>query len=109
MSYFTVLFVGVLTQCVKHKNVVNVKPDLIHNLWLKVNEKLGGTNWKISVPLPSCDKPMMVVGCSFTHAEPTSTEPTMVGLCASTQQGKISSHITIYESRSLFFKPDTNL
>lgn len=78
---------GVLTQCVKHKNVVNIKPDLIHNLWLKVNEKLGGTNWKISVPLPTSDKPMMVVGCSFTHAEPTSTEPTMVGLCASTQQG----------------------
>lgn len=78
---------GVMTQFIKAKNVIKNAPDVVHNLWLKVNEKLGGTNWKISVPLPNSQNPIMVVGCSFSHGEAGSTEPTIVGFSASTQQG----------------------
>jgi len=78
---------GVMTQFVKAKNVLKAAPDMITNLWLKVNEKLGGTNWKVSVPLPNSENPIMVVGCSFSHSEPGSTEPTIVGFSATTQQG----------------------
>jgi len=77
-----------MTQFVKAKNVMKAADDCIHNIWLKVNEKLGGTNWKIAVPLPNAQNPIMVVGCSFSHSEVGSTEPTIVGFAASTQQGK---------------------
>lgn len=79
-----------MTQFIKAKNVIKNAPDVVHNLWLKVNEKLGGTNWKISVPLPNSQNPIMVVGCSFSHGEAGSTEPTIVGFSASTQQGNLT-------------------
>ena len=78
-----------MTQFVKAKNVINSSNDCLHNIWLKVNEKLGGTNWQISVPLPKSEHPIMVVGCSFSHGEKGSTGPTFVGFTASTEQGKI--------------------
>ena len=83
---------GFLTQFVRATNVIKVltgqSNDICKNLWLKVNEKLGGTNWKIDMtPLPRSPEPVMVVGCSFSHSPPGEQKPTMVGFVASTGQG----------------------
>lgn len=78
---------GVMTQFVRAKNVQKRAPDVIHNIWLKVNEKLGGTNWKVAVPLPHTQIPYMVIGCSFSHGEAKSIEPTFIGFAGSTKQG----------------------
>ena len=89
---------GVLSQFVRYKSVnldLDAQKrgknsfDVSHGLWLKLNEKLGGTNWKVDVPL-SClgDVPIMFVGCSFTHAKPKATDPTVVAFSASLGPGK---------------------
>lgn len=86
---------GALTQFVRQKSVnkdlENIGrgrgADICHGIWLKLNEKLGGTNWKVDVPLPPAPEPIMIVGCSFTHSPPGEQKPTMVGFSATTEQG----------------------
>jgi eukaryotic translation initiation factor 2C len=56
-------------------------------LIFKVNTKLGGENWRIDVPLPESPQPIMIVGVSISHAEPESTDPSLVGFVGSTAQG----------------------
>ena len=92
--------IGCLTQFVRGQNVAKdvqdvqrgKKPEIARNLWLKLNEKIGGTNWKIDCPLPPSPKPVMVVGCSFSHAEADDDgekgKPTFVGFTATTKQGR---------------------
>ena len=67
------------------------QPEISRNLWLKLNEKMSGTNWKIEVPLPPTSKPIMVVGCSFSHAEAdddgAKAKPTFVGFASTTTTG----------------------
>ena len=88
---------GGLTQFVRQKSIRKDLQnkfrgkgcDIAHGIWLKLNEKLGGSNWKVSVPLPDSPVPIMIVGCSFTHASPGEKKPTMVGFSATTKQGII--------------------
>ena len=86
---------GGLTQFVRQKSVCKDLQnkqrgkgcDIAHGIWLKLNEKLGGTNWKVDVPLPDSPVPIMIVGCSFTHSPPGEQKPTMVGFSATTKPG----------------------
>ena len=99
--------IGVYTQFVRGINVSkdchNVqrgkKPEICRNLWLKLNEKLGGTNWKIDCPLPPSSKPVMVVGCSFSHAEADDNgakgKPSVVAFTATYKQGNLLSTFII--------------
>ena len=88
---------GCLTTFVQGKNVARDiqnldrgrAPEVARNIWLKLNEKCGGTNWKIEVPLPTVTVPIMVVGCAFSHADADDdgTKPTCVGFAATTKFG----------------------
>ena len=64
-------------------------PEIARGLWLKLNEKIGGTNWKIDVPLPVNNKPLMIAGCAFSHADgdDDGTKPTCVGFIGTTRSG----------------------
>jgi len=90
---------GCLTQFIRGKTVQmevenlnrGKQPEISRNLWLKLNEKMSGTNWKIELPLPPTTKPIMVVGCSFSHAEAdddgAKAKPTFVGFASTTTTG----------------------
>ena len=93
--------IGVSTQFVRGQNVSKEcqdvhrgkSPEICRNLWMKLNAKLGGTNWKIDCPLPPSPVPIMIVGCSFSHAEADDDgakgKPTFVGFTATTKPGKL--------------------
>ena len=101
---------GGLTQFVRQKSVCKDLQnkqrgkgcDIAHGIWLKLNEKLGGTNWKVDVPLPDSPVPIMIVGCSFTHSPPGEQKPTMVGFSATTKPGSHPAFLVmIHESSSI--------
>jgi len=101
---------GGLTQFVRQKSVCKDLQnkqrgkgcDIAHGIWLKLNEKLGGTNWKVDVPLPDSPVPIMIVGCSFTHSPPGEQKPTMVGFSATTKPGTHPAFLVmIHESSSI--------
>ena len=60
------------TQVIQQKNITNVKPATLHNLLLKINSKLGGTNQTLhSSNIPHIlAKPVMIMGADVTHAAP---------------------------------------
>lgn len=71
------LKVGILTQCLKEKNVrKGLKPHVIKNIILKVNAKLMGVNHALHPrSMPSCiqePQRVMVVGGHLIH--PTSEQ-----------------------------------
>lgn len=81
---------GLVTQCVKYKNVERAPRGYAQNLLLKINTKLGGTNHTLASRLPSMgdaevqpdlfqsppesiswvfDKPCMLVGIDLSHPD----------------------------------------
>ena len=60
------------TQVIQQKNVLNIKPATLHNILLKINSKLGGTNQTLhSSNTPHIlSKPVMILGADVTHAAP---------------------------------------
>ncbi len=76
---------GIVTQCVKHKNVAfPPKGGVQANLLLKINAKLGGIN-RILKDLP--DKPsvlnarVMIIGADVTHPAPADKLSSSVAAC----------------------------
>ena len=60
------------TQMIQQKNVTNIKPATLHNILLKINSKLGGTNQTLhSSNTPHIlAQPVMIMGADVTHAPP---------------------------------------
>ena len=60
------------TQVVQQKNITNLKPATLHNILLKINSKLGGTNQTLhSSNTPHIlSRPVMIMGADVTHAAP---------------------------------------
>ena len=63
---------GIPTQCIMEKNVRRLNPNLVANLILKMNTKMGGTNGILASnadkPAILCkSKPVMVIGADVTH------------------------------------------
>lgn len=87
------LKVGILTQCIKEKTVLNSSKDasVIYNLMLKINAKLNGTNHKVSeekeAGLKKLLQPIrnvMFMGADVTHPSPDQRHiPSVVGVAAS--------------------------
>ncbi|XP_037901335.1 protein argonaute-2-like isoform X3 [Glossina fuscipes] len=87
------LKVGILTQCIKERTVLRAPKDasVIHNLMLKVNAKLNGTNHKVSeekeAGLKELLQPIsnvMFMGADVTHPSPDQRHiPSVVGVAAS--------------------------
>ncbi len=60
------------TQCIVQKNVQKKDPQTLHNICLKLNSKLQGTNQALhpSVAPPFMSKPIMFLGADVTHPPP---------------------------------------
>ena len=60
------------TQVIQQKNIINIKPATLHNILLKINSKLGGTNQTLhSSNTPHIlARPVMIMGADVTHAAP---------------------------------------
>ncbi|KAF5303929.1 hypothetical protein FQA39_LY01714 [Lamprigera yunnana] len=79
------LTVGVVTQCVKAKNVFQMRSSTISNILLKINAKLNGRNHQLGV-LPNCLKsPCIIMGADVTHpsADSKSSTPSVAAITAS--------------------------
>jgi eukaryotic translation initiation factor 2C len=83
---------GILTQCLKWKNIERRPSGYASNVALKVNVKIGGTNHRIAgertaVPTPALtwafEKPCMLVGIDVSHPEPGSQHESVAGVVAS--------------------------
>ncbi|XP_026461963.1 protein argonaute-4 isoform X2 [Ctenocephalides felis] len=79
---------GILTQCVKGNTLNKLTPSTCHNILLKVNAKLNGTNYQLSSRIPRrpfiFNHPVMIVGADVTHPSPDQTDiPSVVGVAAS--------------------------
>lgn len=110
---------GVVTQCMKWKNIDRLPSGYFANLTLKINTKLGGTNHTlnnrgtVSSSAPSVfqdppqsiswifDKPCMLVGMDVSHAEKGSDAESIAAIVAS-MDGRLSqyaAHISSQNSR----------
>uniref|UniRef100_A0A6M2DIC2 Putative germ-line stem cell division protein hiwi/piwi n=1 Tax=Xenopsylla cheopis TaxID=163159 RepID=A0A6M2DIC2_XENCH len=79
---------GVLTQCIKGSTLNKLSPSTCHNILLKVNAKLNGTNYQFSSRVARrpliFNRPVMIVGADVTHPSPDQTDiPSVVGVAAS--------------------------
>ncbi|CDS41463.2 eukaryotic translation initiation factor 2c [Echinococcus multilocularis] len=62
---------SMFTQCVKDGTIK--KPNILNNLMLKINAKLGGINWVVEdLCSRRSDELLMVVGADVTHPGPNS-------------------------------------
>lgn len=85
------LRVGILTQCIKSYTVGRMNGQIIGNILLKVNAKLGGKNHEVvekSYGTFNCARSgVMFVGADVTHPSPDARDiPSVVGVAASHDQ-----------------------
>jgi eukaryotic translation initiation factor 2C len=112
---------GLMTQCLKWKNVLKPPRGFHMNLMLKINTKMGGTNHTLASRLspegareaPSTfqdppaslswvfDKPCMLVGIDTSHAEPGANKKSMAAVVGSIngQASQYAAHISAQASR----------
>ena len=60
--------------------------QVLHNLCLKINHKLGGGNHALWTRLPTMDKPVMFMGAYVTHptTDDVSKKPSIAAVIGST-------------------------
>ena len=78
--------IGVVTQCVQSKFVRDPKPQVISNICMKINAKLGGINHIIckDVQAPVFKEPVIVFGADVTHpAAGDKVSPSIAAVVAS--------------------------
>ncbi len=82
------VLLGIPTQFVLVKNVTNPKVQVLHNICMKLNAKLGGINQVIhEVSRPSLlTRPVMFMGADVTHPTPDQAKfkPSIAAVVAST-------------------------
>ena len=75
------------TQVIQQKNVMVLKPATLHNILLKINSKLGGTNQTLhrSNTPHILSSPVMIMGADVTHAsrDQKGTKPSIAAVVAS--------------------------
>jgi len=101
---------GLVTQCVKWKNVDRTPPGYGLNIVLKINTKLGGTNHLLASRLPGTvpsnpnifqdppgsiswlfDQPCMLIGMDVSHADRSSDSESVASVVAS-MDGRLSQY-----------------
>ena len=78
--------IGVVTQCIQSKFVQTPKPQVISNICMKINAKLGGINHIIckDVQAPVFKEPVIVFGADVTHPQAgDSISPSVAAVVAS--------------------------
>ena len=87
---------GVATQCIKSKNVLRTTAQMLSNLCLKINAKLGGIN-TILVPENRPDifkEPVMFLGATVTHPPAgDNKKPSIAALVSS-----VDAHPSVYSA-----------
>ncbi|XP_023346536.1 protein argonaute-1 isoform X2 [Eurytemora carolleeae] len=87
---------GIATQCIKSKNVTRTTAQMLSNLCLKINAKLGGIN-TILVPenrIRIFSEPLMFLGATVTHPPAGDTKkPSIAALVAS-----VDAHPSLYSA-----------
>ncbi|XP_074606176.1 protein argonaute-2-like isoform X1 [Acropora palmata] len=88
--------IGIPTQCVQVKLVLQAKPQVCANISLKINAKLGGTNHVIDDSVkPVFSEPTIVFGADVTHPSPTENGiPSIAAVVAS-----MDYHASKYHAR----------
>ena len=89
---------GLATQCIKSKNVIKTTAQMLSNLCLKINAKLGGIN---TILLPEhrpklFQEPVIFMGATVAHphaAEVRDNKPTIAALVSS-----IDAHPAVYSA-----------
>ncbi len=84
---------GIPTQFVLVKNVVTPKVQVMHNICMKLNTKLGGINQvihEVSRP-PLLERPVMFMGADVTHPTPDQSKfkPSIAAVVASTDPNAV--------------------
>jgi eukaryotic translation initiation factor 2C len=85
------LRVGILTQCIKSNTVGRMNGQILANVLLKVNAKLGGKNHEVVErsynSFNAVNSGVMFVGADVTHPSPDARDiPSVVGVAASHDQ-----------------------
>ncbi|KAG9302445.1 hypothetical protein G9A89_000579, partial [Geosiphon pyriformis] len=86
--------IGIATQCIQARHMMQAKKQYCGNVGLKMNVKLGGMNWFLGsndIPFIS-DRPTIVMGADVTHSNPNNpASPSIATLCA-TMDAKASRY-----------------
>jgi len=96
---------GIPSQCVQAKNVARCNAQLMANILLKINSKLGGCNSSLTGQLPFVsEKPTIVFGADVTHPGPGgggSQKPSIAAVVASMDRNmaRYSSVVEVQNSR----------
>lgn len=100
------IVIGLTTQCIKAETVKKIEgkggPQIVGNLWLKINEKMGGHNNELHVneiPRILKDstmlwKPVIIIGADVNHPPPSSTRDRKPSLAACV--GSLNSKLVRY-------------
>jgi hypothetical protein len=64
--------VGILTACIKRRNVIGLKTQTLTNFILKLNSKLNGINFEVKGLEEYLEFPTMILGADVTHPSPDS-------------------------------------
>ncbi|RIA82435.1 Piwi domain-containing protein [Glomus cerebriforme] len=77
--------IGVVTQCIQSKHMMQAGKQYCANVCLKINVKLGGMNSFLSPKQNPFlhEKPSILMGADVTHPPPGSSRPSIAALCAS--------------------------
>ncbi|XP_032670990.1 protein argonaute-2-like isoform X1 [Odontomachus brunneus] len=93
------LRVGVLTQCIKMKNVLYPNNSTISNILLKINSKLNGINHTFTQnTMPYClrGKNYMLIGADVSHPSPDAKDiPSVAAVAASHDETTFKYNVTI--------------
>lgn len=89
---------GIPTQCIMEKNVRKLSANLVANLILKMNTKMGGTNGVLASnadkPAILCkSKPVMVIGADVTHPSNDRTAVSSVAALVGSYDADCSKYV----------------
>lgn len=91
------------SQCLQSKHLMNVKKPFCANLLMKINVKLGGTNWHLGKQMSFfTEKPTIVFGADVTHPGVGEMgKPSIAALVSNVDMkvSKYTSVVSVQESR----------
>eukprot|EP00794_Sanderia_malayensis_P018557 gene18557-20424_t len=92
-------YYGILTQCIKCKNVVKCNDQLLANLCMKINAKMAGINGVFSSdiyrPRSVFERPVIFLGADVTHPSPGETRKPSIAAVV----GSLDNHPMKYAAR----------
>eukprot|EP00118_Oscarella_pearsei_P021620 m.243367 g.243367 ORF g.243367 m.243367 type:complete len:902 (+) comp40238_c0_seq13:76-2781(+) len=87
---------GIATQFIKSKNAQDCRPQVLSNICLKINLKLGGINNILSkgIRVPAMKSPIIFLGADVSHPGARDDRPSVAAVV-----GSINEHATEYRAK----------